>query len=232
MNAPTTGYGFMQPGDAGSRYNILQFLIRQALATVRTAALVQVKAVTTSGGLSPIGTVDAVPLVNMLDGNGNATPHQKIFGLMYFRLQGGANAVIMDPVVGDIGVAVICDRDGSAVKSSLAQANPGSGRRFDLADGIYFGCTLSGSAPTQYVQFTATGINIVSASGGINLNGTIIDQSGNLQLAGAIEAVGGGNYSGNIKTTGNIIAGFGGADQVGLQTHTHPSNGAPPTPGT
>jgi len=37
---------------------------------------------------------------------------------------------------------------------------------------------------------------------------------------------------GNLTVTGSIMAGQGGADQVGLQTHTHPSNGAPPTPGT
>jgi hypothetical protein len=224
------GYGFMQPGDGGSRYNVLQFLIRQALAEVRTAIPVVVKAVTTAGGVSPIGTVDATPLVNILDGNANATKHIAIFGLPYFRLQGGANAVTMDPAVGDMGLAVVSDRDISAVKKALKQSPPGSGRRFDLADATYFGCTMSGSAPTQYVQFTPTGINIVSASGGINLNGTIIDKNGNLQLAGSIEAVGGGNYSGDIKTTGNIIANVG-ASQVTLLGHIHSANNTPPTPG-
>jgi hypothetical protein len=38
--------------------------------------------------------------------------------------------------------------------------------------------------------------------------------------------------TGNITATGSIVAGEGGSDQAGLQTHTHPSNGAPPTPGT
>jgi hypothetical protein len=38
--------------------------------------------------------------------------------------------------------------------------------------------------------------------------------------------------NGNLQVTGGIIAGFGTGDQVGLQTHTHPSNGSPPTPGT
>lgn len=38
--------------------------------------------------------------------------------------------------------------------------------------------------------------------------------------------------NGNLTVTGTITAGQGGADQVGLQTHTHPNNGDPPTPGT
>lgn len=38
---------------------------------------------------------------------------------------------------------------------------------------------------------------------------------------------------GDLHVTGAVIAGFGGADQVGLQTHRgHVGNGTPPTPGT
>ena len=38
--------------------------------------------------------------------------------------------------------------------------------------------------------------------------------------------------TGNVTVNGTVIAGDGGADQVGLQTHTHPGNNQPPTPGT
>jgi hypothetical protein len=51
---------------------------------------------------------------------------------------------------------VICDRDSSAVKASKDIANPGSYRRFDLADGMYFGGFLNGT-PDQYVRFFDTG---------------------------------------------------------------------------
>ena len=47
-----------------------------------------------------------------------------------------------------------------------------------------------------------------------------------------VVAPGGINVTGDLHVTGAVIAGFGGADQVGLQTHTHPGNGDPPTPGT
>lgn len=37
--------------------------------------------------------------------------------------------------------------------------------------------------------------------------------------------------TGDVHATGAIIAGFGGADQVGLQTHKHLGNNLPPIPG-
>lgn len=221
------GYGNFQPGDASSQYNILQFLISQALLRVRTAVLAQVQSVTTSGGLSPVGLVDALPLVQMVDGNNNSFNHQTVFNLCYFRLQGGQNAIIMDPQVNDIGVALICDRDISSVKSSQKKSPPGSGRVFNLADGIFFGCVLSQGNPNQYVQFNSNGVTIADnngnqiqmANGGITIVGNLI-MSGNLQLGGAIQGQNGGTYTGAISTTGEITA-LSGASSVTLGTHRH-----------
>ena len=96
----------------------MQFLISQALNRVSTATLVKVVSVTNAGGLSPVGFVDVQPLVNQLDGAGNAVPHGVLHRLPYFRLQGGADAVILDPKVGDIGMAAFANRDISLVKTS------------------------------------------------------------------------------------------------------------------
>jgi hypothetical protein len=38
--------------------------------------------------------------------------------------------------------------------------------------------------------------------------------------------------NGTITSTGNVTVGSGGADQVDLQTHVHPGNNQPPTPGS
>ena len=38
--------------------------------------------------------------------------------------------------------------------------------------------------------------------------------------------------TGDLHVSGATIAGFGGAGSVGLQTHTHPASGQPPTRGT
>lgn len=214
------GYGQMAPGDTASPYNAMMFVIQQALGRVRTAVLVQVVAVTNSGDVSPVGFVDAHPLVSQVDGLGNSTPHGTIFNLAYFRLQGGTNAIILDPQAGDIGIAVVADRDISAVKNTKAEANPGSNRRFSLADGIYVGGCLNGT-PAQYVQFTGTGI-------------TVADANGNKIATGPL----GVTVTGNLFVTGGIQAGHGGADAVSLQTHNHAGvqvgGGVttPPTPGS
>jgi hypothetical protein len=41
-------------------------------------------------------------------------------------LQRGNSAVIMDPVVGDIGIIASCDRDNSIVRANRKQSVPGS----------------------------------------------------------------------------------------------------------
>lgn len=213
------GNGQMQPSDANNKFNAMSFLINQILANVRTMVLVRVDAVTSNGELAEAGTVDATPIVNQLDGDGNATPHGTVYGLIYFRLQGGKNAVIIDPVVGDIGWAAIADRDISAAKVAKGVANPGSYRRFCLSDGVYIGGVLNG-VPEQYVQFNADGV-------------TIADKNGNkiAMKAGAIEVT-----TAEFRVNGKVFAGYGTGDQVGLQTHTHPSapTGPPaaPTAGT
>lgn len=154
-------YGKARSGDSLSDFGAVSFLVNQVLDGRNTATLVQVKAVSNTGGLFPVGLVDVLPLVNQLDGEGNAVPHQVVRRLPYFRLQGGANAVIIDPQVGDIGIAVFADRDISSVKAAKAQANPGSARRSNKADGLYLGGFLNGT-PSQYVQFSAAGIKLHS----------------------------------------------------------------------
>lgn len=149
------------PADVASEYAALQFVISQILGRVQTAALVRVLAVTNDGGASAAGSVDVQPLVNQMTGDRQAVPHGTLHKVPYLRIQGGANAVIMDPQVGDIGVCVFCSRDISAVKTAKGPANPGSFRTFDFADGLYLGGFLNG-VPTQYVQFNTDGITLVS----------------------------------------------------------------------
>lgn len=137
------------------------FLIAQALAKMQTATLVRVESCTNEGDLSPVGLVDVTPLVNQLDGQGNPTPHVTIYNLPYLRIQGGKNAVIIDPEPGDIGMAAFASRDISKIKATKKQGNPGSNRQYSFADGMYFGGMLNG-VPTQYIKFSADGILIHS----------------------------------------------------------------------
>ena len=186
------GYlGRAGPTSNGSDYNANTFLVWSILARVRTMQPCKVLAVTNDGGVAPVGFVTLQPLVNQLDGYSNATPHGLIYNVPYFRLQGGANAIILDPQVGDIGFAGFADRDISSVKANKAQANPGSKRMFSMADAVYFGGILNGT-PTQYVQFSSAGISIVTP-GDVHI-----------QAAGNINATAQGNASVSAQGTATI----------------------------
>lgn len=169
-----------QPASTATDYQALTFFVNAILSHVRTAHPVEVVAVT-GGGLGPIGTVDVQPLVSQVNGIGQGEPHGVIYGRPYIRWQGGASAVILDPVIGDTGLLVCCDRDISNVVATLAAALPGSLRRFNFADGIYLGCSVSKTTPTQYVQFLPEGAGIkIRSTGNIDLNGATVSPSGEI----------------------------------------------------
>lgn len=228
------GYkGAQDPSSSTSDFNAHAFLIRQILSQVSTATLVQIKVVTNSGGISPVGFVDVLPLVNQVDGNNNAMPHGVVHNVPYFRLQGGTNAVILDPQVGDIGICLFADRDISAVKKNKAASMPGSRRRFDMADGLYIGGVLNGT-PTQYVAFASGGITVVSptkvtvqapnvemdASTGFTVNSPTITLNGNLQ-----QGNGSTTYPATLQGPITVINDLTAAGKS-VSTHTHHENGA------
>lgn len=215
------GYGQQDPNDSASRFNMIAFLVKQVVSLIGTMKLVKVVAVHPGSGDPPAaGTVDVQPLVKQVDGNNNATSHGTVFGVPFLRLQGGTGGVIADPAVGDVGLLIVSDRDITNVKSTKAEATPGSYRKFDISDGVYVGGILNAAAG-QYLIFTADGIKIADKNGNV-----LTMTSSGFALTGDLAV------TGKITATKGITAGFGGADQVGLQTHVHPGNNQPPTPGT
>lgn len=140
--------------NSSSQYNSTDFIVRQILSGRSHVALVKVMAV--DGDL-----LDVQPTVNQLDADGNAIPHGTISGIPFMTLQAGLNAVTMVPEVGDIGLCLFADRDISAVKANKDISNPGSMRQSDMADGLYVGGFLN-KTPTQFIDFSAEGIRIVS----------------------------------------------------------------------
>jgi hypothetical protein len=168
------GQSWLQTG--GTSFNALSFLVHQIIAGKAFAALVKVLTVT-GGGTGQPPLVAVQPMVNQVDGFGNQVPHGTIYNLPCFRLQGGVGAVILDPAVGDIGQAIICDRDISAVKATGAIGGPGSFRHNDWSDGCYFGGFLN-VAPTAYVQITAAGINIVAPGQAVAITSATLTHNG------------------------------------------------------
>ncbi len=201
--------GMLQPSDLWGVFNNLHFVIRQTLANVQTATIVKVIACTNDGALSQVGTVDVQIMVNQINGQGIQTPHVTMYGLPYLRMQGGVNAVILDPQVGDIGIAVFASRDITNVKSTKSQASPGSFRMHDFSDGMYLGGLLNGT-PTQFIQFASSGITITSPSE-ITLQAPVISINGALQQTG-----GGVTMSQTLTVTGDVKA-----NGISLETHVH-----------
>jgi hypothetical protein len=144
--------GFFGPPQ-GDHVNNAQFMIDQESARVSVMQLVKVLAVYAGNDANVPTTVDVQPMIDMTDPNGKRTPHGTIYGVPAARRHGGRNAVLIDPVVGDVGMMHVCDRDASSVfANGGAQSAPGSSRRHDLSDGFYQGSlyTLSPNNKTDY----------------------------------------------------------------------------------
>lgn len=225
----------LQPASAfANEYSATRFLVQQMLLQLATAALVRVVSVTNAGELSPVGFVDVQPLVTQVTGSGATLSHGILYRLPYFRLQGGANAIVLDPQAGDIGLAAFSNRDISRVKVAKSESPPDSMRFMDWSDGCYFGGFLNAS-PTQYVQFTASGITVHSptkvtvSAPEIDLTATTkvvvsapeIDINGSAAVSITSPAI---SLNGAVSQTGGAASTFSGslaAQGTDLHTHAH-----------
>ena len=157
--------GWQQIQDLSTEYGALRFVILSMLMKMQTCTAVRVVAVSNNGEVAAPGTVDVRPLVQTAQADGTSIPHEIIYGVPYCRVQGGANAVILDPKVDDVGIVVFASRDLSGVKSDPSSphgAAPSSARAYDWADAIYLGAVMWG-VPENYVRFPADGsIELVS----------------------------------------------------------------------
>ena len=221
-------YGNVQPSDDASAYNELVFQINAIMKRVNTCMPVQVTAVK-AGGLGPVGFVDVQVMVTQLTGNNTVVANPSIQNVPYFRVQGGKNAVIIDPQVGDIGVACFCQRDISSVKKVRAVAPPGSHRMFSFSDAVYFGGTLNGT-PEQYIKFDGSGIAVYSptkitctapeilmeAVNSITMDAPLVEITGSIGQTG--EKGTGAKFTGGIENTGGTTSSNG----IVVETHLHP----------
>lgn len=189
-----TVVGQQNPGTLGTEYNVLVFVIAQLLAKMQTATIVKVISCTNAGDLSPIGRVVVQPMVFQVSSL-LIEPHGEIADVPYMRLQGGSNAVVLDPEAGDLGICVFASRDIANVKANPADvaaaggATPGSFGQFDWADAMYL-TTILGGNPTQYVRFAAGLVEIVSPTK-IRLAAPTVEIDASTQFkvaAGAIDA--------------------------------------------
>jgi hypothetical protein len=220
---PTQPANTQRQGAGTSQLDVLEFFFRQSAAKLRTATIVKVLAVTNAGELEPVGFVDIQPLVQQVDGIGNVTPLPPVYNVPYLRIQGGTDAVILDPKVNDLGIAVFGDRDLSAVVSAKDQGPPGSLRMHSLADAMYLGGLLNGT-PSQYVRFSSGGIEVVSPtkillsapSVEIDASTQLKMVSPDIQEEGPVHITGDQTNDGKITAQGDVIG-----EGTSLHTHKH-----------
>ncbi len=207
MNTEVRGQQLQQSNS--TEYNAFRFKVQQLISRIVTVDVVRVVSCESAGELALAGRLVVQPLVNQIAGDGSSMPHGQIFELVYMRMQGGANAVIIDPAPGDIGVCGFARRDISAVKAARGAANPGSFREFDWADGIYLGGILN-AVPQQYVRFSEDSIELVSPT-------LIRLVAPTIELQGAVDQSGGDVTVADTLSAGTDVVGGG----ISLATHTH-----------
>lgn len=214
-----------KPQDVSSEAGLQQFLFQRMLMSNAFITLAVVTEVDDSGIM-----VTVRPLVEGFTGSGERIPKTEIYGVPVWRLQRGASALIMDPVIGDIGMIAICDRDISGVKATKDSALPGSNRTHNYADALYLGGVLN-AEPSQYVSFRDDGIDIVSPLAvtmtapvvELNASSSLTLNSANIVLNGPVNQ-GAGSYAGDFNFAGNINA-VGEVTGKGIKLSTHRHSG-------
>ncbi|MGL4208297.1 MAG: hypothetical protein ACRCTY_02805 [Candidatus Adiutrix sp.] len=147
-------FGTKKITSGSNPFNALDLLVRSLInGSINTCEVVKVMKVYPGGPDDCAAYVDVLPLVSQTDAKGESLGAATLFRLPYLRLQGGVAALIIDPVVGDTGLAVYAKKDSSNIGQGSYQerALPASFRTFDQADGFYVGGFLN-QKPEIYLE--------------------------------------------------------------------------------
>ncbi len=161
----------------------------------------------------------------------DAVPHGIVYGVPYFRMQGGPWAIVLDPAANDFGFIIAAARDITAVEANPGIQTPGSLRKYSYSDGIYVGGVFN-AVPKGTLELKPDGSWTLTDGFGNVLQG---DANGITATPASGKPF---KVAGNLQVTGTIASGEGGGDQVSLQTHTHTGvqtgggTSGPPTPGS
>lgn len=195
-NAPISAFG--------SEINALDFFVRSIIRnSVSTAIPVVVTEVTRSGTSGRAEYVSAMPLVTQTDADGNAIEAVPIPKLPFFRLQHGTAAIVCDPVVGDVGLAIFAQSDVSNNNGSTTPAPPATFRCFDMSDGFYLG-GFFGKTPNTFIH--------IDQSGAVDIKATKVTiTASNTEITSTTK------INGTLTVSGDVMAAG-----ISLDNHTHP----------
>lgn len=112
-------------------------------------------------GVNIVGFVDIQLMIEQTNGQKKGNETAIVCNVPYIRIQGGTNAVIIDPEINDLGVAIFASRDITNFKEARRQTPPATWRKFSISDAIYIG-GIRNQKPVQYIHFRNDGIEIYS----------------------------------------------------------------------
>lgn len=203
--------------------NSMEFFIRSLISQVVSTSLpVVVTAVERKGEDAGAGYVTVKPLLQPRNNSGDGLEVTTIPKLPYFRLQHGKAAIICDPKVGDIGLAVVAKHDISNINGSTTPKVPATYRKFDPSDSFYIG-GFWGKAPEVFIHLEDEGtikikaptkITIESTECEINASASFTVNSAQINLNGPIS--GGGSGGADATFTGDVNA-----KGISLTSHVH-----------
>lgn len=203
--------------------NSMEFFIRSLISQVVSTSLpVVVTAVERKGEDAGAGYVTVKPLLQPRNNSGDGLEVTTIPKLPYFRLQHGKAAIICDPKVGDIGLAVVAKHDISNINGSTTPKVPATYRKFDPSDSFYIG-GFWGKAPEVFIHLEDEGtikikaptkITIESPECEVNASTGFTVNSAQINLNAPIS--GGGSGGADATFTGDVNA-----KGISLTSHTH-----------
>ena len=188
-------------------------------------------------GVNIVGFVDIQLMIEQTNGQKKGNETAIVCNVPYVRIQGGTNAVIIDPEINDLGVAIFASRDITNFKEARRQTPPATWRKFSISDAIYIG-GIRNQKPVQYIHFRNDGIEIyspkrvhittptvlidsdnttinTSENTTINANNatintsakTTINANGGCEINAETTNNGNVNINGNTKISGNLLVG-------------------------
>lgn len=195
--------------------NSMEFFIRSLISQVVSTSLpVVVTAVERKGEEAGAGYVTVKPLLQPRNNSGDGLEVTTIPKLPYFRLQHGKAAIICDPKVGDIGLAVVAKHDISNINGSTTPKVPATYRKFDPSDSFYIG-GFWGKAPEVFIHLEDEGtiqikaptkITMEAPECEVNASTSFTVNSAQINLNGPISGGGSGGadatFSGDVKAKG------------------------------
>lgn len=173
-------------------------------------------------GVNIVGFVDIQLMIEQTNGQKKGNETAIVCNVPYVRIQGGTNAVIIDPEINDLGVAIFASRDITNFKEARRQTPPATWRKFSISDAIYIG-GIRNQKPVQYIHFRNDGIEIYSPkrvhittptvlidSDNTTINTsakTTINANGGCEINAETTNNGNVQINGNTKISGNLLVG-------------------------